>query len=112
MYCACCRDTSICDDSCSKNMECKFSKSLSTQQKACLSSPTYQSNKKKTEQIAIMQESDSTLVESSLVTVIGVATDTSQASSSPVNCLQLKSKIIERQCVVHTLIWDGLISQT
>ena len=48
-----------------------------------LSTPSYQDKKKKCEQNAIIQESDSTLVESSSVTVIGVASDIGKSSSTP-----------------------------
>ena len=48
---------------------------LSSEQKAHLSTPSYQDRKKKCEQKAIMQESESILDEPSSVTVIGVATN-------------------------------------
>ena len=71
-YCAR-RDKSKGDDPCVKNMDCKFCNSLSTEQKARLSTPSYQDKEKKRKQKAIILESDSTLVEPSSVTVIGVA---------------------------------------
>ena len=68
---------------------------LSTEQKAHLSTPSYQDKKKKHERKAIMQESDSTLVEPSSVTVIGVATDVSQASSSPANSSKKRENSVD-----------------
>ena len=71
-FCGCYRDKSKGNDPCVKNMDCKYCNSLSSEQKAHLSTSSYQDKKKKHELKAIMQESDSTLVEPSSVTVIGI----------------------------------------
>ena len=44
-YCAHCRDKSKGDNPCVKNMDCKFCNSLSSEQKARLSTPSYQDKK-------------------------------------------------------------------
>ena len=83
-YCARCRDKRKGDGPCVKNeKDCKFCNSLSSEHKARLATPLYLDKKKKCDQKAIMQESDSTVVEPSSVTIIGVATDVQQASSTP-----------------------------
>ena len=83
-YCARCRDKGKGDDPCIKNeKDCQFCNSLSTDQKARLATPSYQEKKKKHDQKAIKEESSSTLVDPSSVTVIGVAKDVQQACSTP-----------------------------
>ena len=47
-HCARCRDKGKDDNPSVKNIDCKFCNFLSTDQKACLSTPSYQEKKKKT----------------------------------------------------------------
>ena len=72
-YCAHCRDKGKGTDPCVDKKDCSCCNVLTQEQKSCLATPSYQEKKKKRDQKAILQESDSTLVEPSSVTVIGVA---------------------------------------
>ena len=76
VYCARCRDKDNGDDpSVKKEAVYKFCDVLTQDQRAHLSTPSYQEKKKKCELKAIQEESSSTLVDPALVTVIGVGKD-------------------------------------
>ena len=76
-------------------MDSKYCHSLFTEQKANLSTPSYQDKKQNCEQKAIMQESDSTLVEPSSVTVIGVTSDIRKSSSTPAKVDKKRENSVE-----------------
>ena len=88
-YCARCRDKGKGDNPCvKKEAVCRYCDVLTQDQKARLSTPSYQEKEKKSELKAIQEESNSTLVDPALVTVIGVAKDREglnqkEASSTP-----------------------------
>ena len=82
-YCAHCRYKGKDTDPCLKNENGQFCKILTQEQKARLSTPSYQEKKKNRDQKAILKESSSTRVDPALVTVVGVAKDSQQSSSTP-----------------------------
>ena len=62
-------------DPCIKHENGQFCNLLTQDQKACLSTPSYQKKKEKHEQKAIQEELSSTLMDQALVSVLGVAKD-------------------------------------
>ena len=87
-YCVHCRDNGKGTDPCVKQEDCQFCNVLTQDQKARLSTPSYQKKKEKHDQKAIQEESSSTLVDSALVSVLEVVKDgedlnSEEASSNP-----------------------------
>ena len=87
-YCARCRDKGKGDDPSIKQQDCQHCNVLTVDQKACLSTPTYQKKQQKHELKAIQEEWSTPLVDPALVTILGVAKDrqglnSEEASGTP-----------------------------
>ena len=81
-YCAHCEKGKG-TDSCIKNEECTHFVILTEDPKSCLATPSYQ-KKKKHEYKTLSEESSSTLVDLTLVSVLGVAKDGQDLNSDEV----------------------------
>ena len=82
--CARCRDKKKGQDPCIRDKPCSHCKLLTEDQKLRLATPVYQKKKEKRELKAKAEESNNTLVDPSLVSVIGLAKDNGGKSSEEV----------------------------
>ena len=80
-FCARCRDKKKGSDPCVKDEVCPFCDVLMEEQKLKLATPAYQKKKEKRELKTQRKESSSTLIDPSLVSVIGVAKESGVKSS-------------------------------
>ena len=83
--CARCRDKKKGEDPCVEDKPCSHCNSLAEDQKLQLANPVYQKKKEKRDLKSKTEEASSTLVDPSLVSVIGLATDAGDKSSEEVS---------------------------
>ena len=97
LHCARCRDKIKRDDPCVSKKRCSFCDILSPEQKLQIYTPSYQKKKEKRQQKSIMTDKSAenvpeTLVDPSLVSVVGVVSADSKAMKSPTNIGKSKKK--------------------
>ena len=90
--CARCRDKKKGEDNCVKNLPCLNCDVLTEEQKVKLATPQYQKKKEKREAKAV-EESNSTLVDPSTVSVIGLAKDNETVNSEEMSTTPVGAKI-------------------
>ena len=90
--CARCRDKKKGEDPCVKDKPCSHCELLTEDQKLRLATPVYQKKKEKRELKAKAEESSSTLVDPSLVSVIGLVKGTGGNSSEEVSTTPVGAK--------------------
>ena len=90
--CARCRDKKKGEDNCVKNLPCLDCDVLTEEQKVKLATPQYQKKKEKCEARAV-EESSSTLVDPSTVSVIGLAKDDETVNSEEMSTTPAGAKI-------------------
>ena len=90
--CARCRDKKKGEDNCVKNLPCLDCDVLTEEQKVKLATPQYQKKKEKREARAV-EESSSTLVDPSTVSVIGLAKDKETVNSEEMSTTSAGAKI-------------------
>ena len=84
-FCARCHDKKKGEDPCVKDKPCSHCELLTEDQKLQLANPVYQKKKEKKDLKVKAEESNSTLVDPSLVSVIGLAKDAGGKSSEEVS---------------------------